>query len=165
MRRTLGPPVLITTLLAALLATGLSGCGGDEVASDDASSRTSPGTGHTDSTPVRLVSQSAAGGEVDQHPTVLDDARAVERFGAQFRTDAMRDALRSAVARIDVPDGETLVGAVVALGCDVPSGARVHGEGDGLEIVPFEPATTHPECFVAVTTVALVSVDSALLPD
>lgn len=163
MRRTLGPPFLITTLLAALLATGLSGCGTEEVAPDGAPSRTSPDLGHVMYTQVRLVSQSAAGGMVDRHPTVLDDAQAVERFAAQFRTDAMRDEVKAKAVRIDVPDGHTLVGAVVALGCDVPSGIGVDGEGDSLEIVPTKPATTHPECLVAVTTVALVIVDSALL--
>lgn len=162
MRRLLGP-----VLLATLLATGPAGCGTDEVATDGSPTPTGPGrdqgTGRVEQTRVELVSRSAAGGEVDGHPTVLDDAPAVRRFAAQFRTDAMRDGVRAAAARIDVPDGETLVGAVVMLGCDVPPGVRLHGEGDSLEIVPLEPATTHPECLVAVTTVALVSVDSAQL--
>lgn len=160
MRRTPGP------FLLALLCTGLlAGCGTDEVASDGSASHQGARTDHVEHTQVALVSQSAAGGEVDLRPTVLDDARAVERFSAQFRTDAMRDELRAAVAGSDVPDGETLVGAVVTLGCDVPSGVRVQNEGDGLEIMPLEPATTHPECLVAVTTVALVGVDSGLLAD
>lgn len=167
MRRTLGPflPALLVPalLVTGLLATGLAGCADDEVASDDGPSRTAPGTGHVAYTEVRLVSRSAVGGEVDRRPTVLDDAQDVERFAAQFRTRAMRAEVSGAVARSDVPDGRTLVGAVVALGCDVPSGVRVRGEGDSLEIVPLEPATTHPECLVAVTTVALVSIDSAML--
>lgn len=160
MRRTLGP-----FLLALLCAGLLAGCGADEVAPDGSPSQPGPSAGHVEYTEIGLVSQSAAGGQVDLRPTVLDDSRTVERFAAQFRTDAMRDELRRAVAGSDVPDGETLVGAVVTLGCDVPSGVRVRGEGGALEIVPLEPATTHPECLVAVTTVALVSVDPALLPD
>ena len=157
MRRALG-----LLLLASLLSTGLlTGCATDEVRS--APEDSPPRTGRVEFTQVALVSRSAAGGEVDERATVLEGPRAVQRFAAQFRTDAMRDALRAAVAGSDVPDGETLVGAVVMLGCDRPAGVSVARRGGGLEIVALAPATTHPECFVAVTTVALVSVDSALL--
>ena len=160
MRRTLGPLLLATLLSAALLA----GCGTDEAASPRASS-SSPESGPVKSTQVALLSRSAAGGAVDKRAVVLDGPAAVDEFVGQFRTDAMRQDVRAAVASTDVPAGTTLVGAVVAVGCNVPSGVTAQSRDDGVALVPLEPTTTHRECLVAVTTVALVLVDSVAAHD
>ena len=162
MRRTLGP-LLLATLFSSLFSTGLlTGCGTDGAASPRGSSPSSSREpGSVKSMQVALFSRSAAGGEVDERAVVLDGAAAVHEFVGRFRTDAMRQDVREAVASTDVPAGMTLVGAVVAVGCDVPSGVTVQSRDDGVALVPLEPTTTHRECLVAVTTVALMLVGSA----
>lgn len=161
-------------LVAVLSASALSGCGSDPGPAGDAGgSRATDGTGGTgspaptggpvDFTTVALVSSVNAGGRVSPRATVLDDARAVAAFSEQFRSDAMAVRLRQEVARADVPSGRTLVGAVVAIGCDVPPGVDVQRLGDGLAITPQEVPSPLPECLAPVTTVALVSVDARLV--
>ena len=156
MRRTLGP-----LLLAVLLTTGLAaGCGnGDGTATDRASSTTAP-TGTASPETIGLVSQSAGGGRVNEHATVLDDDAAVAAFSRQFRTDAVRNRIELAIRKAHLSSGTTVVGAVVSIGCDVPPGVEVQGSGDAVTITPKEVASPLEECLVPVTTVALVAVDS-----
>jgi hypothetical protein len=152
MRRTLGP-----LLLTLLLASGpLTACGADQA--ETATDATAPSSA-VDATTVALVSRSAAGGRVSTEPAVLDDEAAVAAFTKQLRGPA-RQRVARAIAKADVPDGRTLLGAVVAVGCDVPPGVTVHAQGDGLEITADPVSTPRQECLVAVTTVALVTVDS-----
>jgi hypothetical protein len=155
MRRTLGP-----LLLSLFLAAGpLTACGDDggQTATDTS---TPDHTVSGDATTVALVSRSAAGGRVSTEPVVLDDEQAVASFTEQFRTREARQRITRAVARADVPDGQTLVGAVVAVGCDVPPSVSVHAQDGGLTIAADPVPSPQQECLVAVTTVALVAVDS-----
>ena len=164
MRRTLGP-LLLTALLTCGLATGCGDDGGG-VATDATGSADRPGSGSPTSdgavefTKIALIGQSGAGGRVDQHATVLDDGAAVAAFSRQFRTDGVRHRIETAIGKADVPSDRSVVGAVVSLGCDVPPGVSVHGTGDALTITPMKVASPKPECLVAVTTIALVSVPS-----
>ncbi len=157
-------------MMTTVLATGLlAGCGSgqsDEHADDtsDTAHASSPaGDGTVDFTQVALVSQTAVGGKVNERATVLDDADAVARFSRQFTRASMGVALSSEVAGADVPDGQTLVGAVVSVGCDVPPDVTVQDTGAGLSIVAQKVESPLEECFAAVTTVALVTVDSDAL--
>lgn len=158
-------------MLSAVLATGLlAGCGSgqsDERADDPGatpSASSSPaGDGPVEFTEVALVSQSAVDGEVDTRATVLDGPDAVDEFSLQFTRPSMGEELAAEVARADVPEGQTLVGAVVSIGCDVPPGVTVESAGDGVAIVAQKVASPLKECFAAVTTVALVAVDSDLV--
>ncbi|MFC4783527.1 hypothetical protein ACT8ZV_03575 [Nocardioides sp. MAHUQ-72] len=170
MRRTLGPLLLSLVLASGLLA----GCGddGSGTATDDGSPSASEspsesgspiGNGTVDFTQVALISQSGAGGRASQRPTVLDDEAAVGAFARQFRTDAVGNRIEQAIAKADVPDDQTVLGAVVAVGCDVPPGVTVHRMGDGLAVTAMKVRKPLPECLVAVTTVALVAVDSDVL--
>ena len=166
MRRAIGT----LGLVAALSAATLTGCGSDTGGSNGAGSTAStatapasPTAGPVDFTQVALVSSVNAGGRVSPRATALDDAAAVAAFSEQFRSDAMAVRLRQEVAAADVPTGRTLVGAVVAIGCDVPPGVSVQRLGDGLAITPQEVTDPLPECLAPVTTVALVSVDAALV--
>ena len=162
MRRTLGP-LFLTALLTCGLATG---CGDDGTATDstgagDRSGSSKPaGDGTVEFTKIALIGQSGAGGRVDQHATVLDSDAAVAAFSRQFRTASAQHRIETAISKADVPSDRAVVGAVVSLGCDVPPGVTVHGTGKALTITPMEVASPKPECLVAVTTIALVSVPS-----
>lgn len=166
MRRTLG-----TILLVSLLAGPLFGCGSDETASDPATTSSSP-TGSTsaglpdgpvDSTLVELVSQTAAGGKVSERATVLAETADVADFVEQFKTGKLGGELMAAAEGAEVAQGQELVGAVVALGCDVPPGVSVQAVDGVLTITPLKVKSPLQECFAPVTTVALVSVDASLV--
>ena len=167
MRPTLGP-----LLLTALLTTALTaGCGSDDSTVSDQGSPDSSGSGSIGSgglagngavefDQVALVSQSGAGGRVGERATVLDDSAAVTAFTQQFRTDAVANRIESEIRKADVPDDQTVLGAVVSVGCDVPPGVAVQRVSSGIVITPMKVKSPLQECLVAVTTVALVAVDS-----
>ena len=166
MRRTLGP-----LLLTALLTTALTaGCGSDDSTVSDQGSPSPSGSGSIGSggltgngvefDEVALVSQSGAGGRVGERATVLDDSAAVTAFTQQFRTDAVANRIESEIRKADVPDDQTVLGAVVSVGCDVPPGVAVQRVSSGIVITPMKVKSPLQECLVAVTTVALVAVDS-----
>ncbi len=156
MRRTLGP-----LLLTALLTTALTaGCGSDDSTVSDQGSPSPAGDGAVEFDQVALVSQSAAGGRVGERATVLDDSAAVASFSRQFQTDAVANRIESEIRKADVPDDQTVLGAVVSVGCDVPPGVSVQRVGGAIVVTPMKVKSPLQECLVAVTTVALVAVDS-----
>lgn len=167
MQRTLGRTptrALLVLVLSALVLLG--GCGsrsgGAGSATDTAGSTpATPGSqGTTGAGPqqVALVTQTAAGGRVGAKPAHLGTPAAVDRFTAQFRGSALADKVTAAVRRADVPEDRVLLGAVVAVGCDIPPGVRVEHAGDGLRIVAEPVRSPRPECLAPMTTVAVVSV-------
>ena len=177
MRRTLGV-LLLTAALATAALSGCAGDGGDTRAEDAASGTASaspsdvpsaapsgaPSTGGAvDFTEVAMLSETAAGGEVEHRATVLDDATAVNGFAAQFETGAMSDELTTAVREADVAEGQELAAAVVSIGCDVPPGVTVQKLEGGVAILPLKVKSPLKECFAPVTTVALVAVDESAL--
>jgi hypothetical protein len=182
MRRTLGA-LLLTAALATAALAGCADDGGDTRA-EDAASGTASGSpssaspsdlpsaapsgapsrrGAVDFTEVALLSETAAGGEVEHRATVLDDASAVNGFAAQFETGAMSDELTTAVREADVAEGQELAAAVVSIGCDVPPGVTVQKLEGGVAILPLKVKSPLKECFAPVTTVALVAVDESAL--
>ena len=177
MRRTLGA-LLLTAALATAALAGWADAGGDTRAEDAASGTSSaspsdlpsaapsgaPSTpGAVDFTEVALLSETAAGGEVEHRATVLDDASAVNGFAAQFETGAMSDGLTTAVREADVAEGQELAAAVVSIGCDVPPGVTVQKLEGGVAILPLKVKSPLKECLAPVTTVALVAVDESAL--
>ena len=108
-------------------------------------------------TEVTVVSATAGGGEVADRVTVLADDEAVTAYAEQFR-GGMVGKLTSAAERIEVPDGHVLVAAVVAVGCDIPHDVEVTGTGADAEFVLEKDMSPIPECFAAVTSVALAAV-------
>jgi hypothetical protein len=177
MRRTLGA-LLLTAALATAALAGCADDGGDTRAEDAASGAASaspsdlpsaapsgaPSTrGAVDFTEVALLSETAAGGEVEHRATVLDDASAVNGFAAQFETGAMSDGLTTAVREADVAEGQELAAAVVSIGCDVPPGVTVQKLEGGVAILPLKVKSPLKECLAPVTTVALVAVDESAL--
>ena len=112
-----------------------------------------------DFTEVVLASETNAGGEVSPRPTVLDSPAAVEDFASGLE-GRLADEIRSAAVDADVPDGQVLVGAVVALGCDVPPGVGVTRTPEGIEVTALKVAKPKQECFAPVTSVSLLTVDA-----
>ena len=167
--------ILLGPLLVALLV--LTGCGsesggpgagrGSESAgglpATTAATSALPADGPIDHEVVALVSGSAAGPtQVDSQVAALPDAEAVRDFASGFRGALDGEVVRAA-GQADVPSGQTLVGAVVAVGCEPPT--RVHVRMAGGELsVTADPVLSRRRCFVAVTTVALVTVPSEAAP-
>jgi hypothetical protein len=156
MRRPLGP-LFLTLLLTPLLA----GCGSSSPGPvEDVDHPDPSGTDPVSFTEVALVSQSAAGGHVGRRATVLDSQAAVAAFTRQFRVDSVGHRIETAIRKSDPPKDQTVVGQVVAVGCDEPTSVRVKPRNHGLTIVADPVPSPHEECLVPVTTVAVVTVDS-----
>jgi hypothetical protein len=165
--KTLLGPALPVVLLAALLA----GCGDatSDSASDPAPDRTRP-TATTSTMPtldpssglepqtIAIVSQTAVGGQVDLNAVPLADDAAQQEFVAQFNRPGMARKIARTVASATVPEGYTVMGAVVMVGCDVPPDVMVTQSPDGWVITPEPVASPLKECFAAVTSVAVVAV-------
>jgi hypothetical protein len=135
-------PLLGTTLLVLAL---LGGCADDEPSAP---------LGGPAPPSMSVVHATAAGGEVADEVTVLKDDAAVAEYAGRFR-GALPDKIARAAAGLEVPAGHELVAAVVAVGCDVPTGVDLVGEGADATFVPQKVVSPHPECFAPVTTVAL----------
>ena len=160
MRRFLG-----TLSLACLLA--LAGCAdsSSSTASDQAQSPT-PSPTFSDPAPsepltVAIVSETAAGGEVDEQAVAMDDEEARAAFTGQFQRGSLPEKISSAIGSADVPEGYAVWGAVVAIGCDVPEAVIATPSGDGWVFEPQMPSETMQECFAPVTSVALVAVPAS----
>ena len=175
MRRLLG-----SALPTLLLVAALGACGDEDggTASDDstptatptASPTTSPTASPTtsDSPPkdgpgdevdfdlVDTITVTAAGGAVMPTAVALTDEASVAGFNAQFESDDMVQQIQHAVAGVDVPDGQALYAAVVAIGCDSPTDVTVRDVGAGLVITAGKVPSPMQECFAPMTTVALV---------
>ena len=174
MRRLLGsvlPALLLVTVLA-------SGCGDDEAdtatddptpAASDSPTPTDPPTDTPTGTPtdapdgdqvdfelVDTITVTAAGGAVSAIAIPMSDEASVEEFNAQFESDDMVQQVKGAVAHADVPEGQELYAAVVAIGCDSPTDVTVTGAGAGLVITAVKVPSPQLECFAPMTTVALV---------
>ena len=146
MRRTLG-------IIALLLA--LAACGSDQESANDAPD---PGVGPA-MTQVALLTGTSAGGEVTTEPTVLADDAAVQEYADQFRNDELGGEIVTTAAKTEVPDGQQLAAAVVAVGCEVPTRVVATGTDEDVALNAVLPSPTK-ECFAPITTVALV-----LLPE
>ena len=165
MNRLLGPSLLAVVLLAGCGDASSSGAVTDTTGASPStgtptsSASPSPTKGGTslDFQTVALVSQTAAGGTVDGNAVLLDDQAAREDFVAQFERRGMDRKIQQAIASATVPSGYSLLGAVVAIGCDVPPGVIVTQSPDGYVITAQKVPSPLQECFAPVTTVAIVA--------
>jgi hypothetical protein len=162
---------LLGTLLAIVLL--LAGCGNDggndatNDAANDPGNTAGDSSGQATEGPIEpgevvFVSESAVGGSVSTTATPLEDEQSVSEFAEQFEDPRMGARLAEEVAKIDVPDGDALVAAVVAVACDAPTEVSVEATPDGVE-VSSPPVKTDKQCLVPVTTVALVTVPESSL--
>ena len=90
----------------------------------------------------------------------MDDEASLQAFTRQFERGALNEKIAQAVAGATVPEGYTLMGAVVAIGCDVPTSVTVTEGPEGWVFEPVMPSKTMQECFAPVTSVAVVAVPS-----
>jgi hypothetical protein len=97
----------------------------------------------------------SAGGVVTTRPTPIADKSAAIAYAADFRNDHLQGEIVDAVAGAEVPDGQQLAAAVVAIGCEVPTKVIGSGELDDITLRAVVPSPTK-ECFAPITTVALV---------
>lgn len=109
-------------------------------------------------TTTRIISVSNADGEVSPRPVPLEDRAALDDFVSGFGAD-LGPQVRDAVRGIDVPAGQTLMGAVVAVGCDEPTGIELAQTFDGYEVTGIVPKVG-VQCMVAMTSVALFLVET-----
>jgi hypothetical protein len=155
-------------LLMALL---LAGCGdssdADGRADDPAPTSSGPtSSGPTSSGPseagepaedgrlVEIVHATAVDGRVSTMPAPIGDAEAIADFSAQFTRPVLQAELLRVVRSNPPAPGRQLVGAVVAVGCDVPDDvAYVDGEVHAMKVK--DPLR---ECFAPVTSVAVLEV-------
>ena len=162
MRNTLG--ILAAT---ALLLT--AGCGedGPDTATDQPTETQSnqPTDNPTDkptdkSDVVAILSSSAAGGVTSKAAIDVGTSAGIQRLVGSLRGNALAHQVRAKVAATDIPAGQRLMGAVVNIGCDVPTGVSVTGGPGKPRLQPIFTGKRLPECLVAVTTIALVFVDA-----
>jgi hypothetical protein len=113
-------------------------------------------SGDADAVAVGVVSASHADGEVSQYAIVLRGRRQVRGFVAPLAPH-LQGEVRRAVRTADVPDGRLLFGAVVAIGCDTPTGITVDHTWDGYQVTAQVPKSGI-QCLVPVTSVALFHV-------
>ena len=160
--------------VASALVLLVAGCGDTSSDTADDPTPTSSGTptaSPTDDAPtptpteaavdfqeIAIISQTAAGGEVDNAAVRLDDQAARETFLMQFNRPGFGTEIGEQIAAATVPEGHVLLGAVVSIGCDVPPGVNVTVGPDGWFIYPQKVASPLQECFAPVTSVALVAV-------
>ncbi len=165
--------LLGSVLPALLLATVLAACG-DETAEDPAGSEPtvttsspggtggvdepegSEGPGAVDFDLVDAITVTAAGGEISEVAVPLPDEGSVDEFVSQFESGDMAQQVRDAVAGADVPEGQAVYAAVVAIGCDAPTDIAVTDSDAGLVIGALKVPSPLPECFAPMTTVAVV---------
>ncbi|WP_122816458.1 hypothetical protein [Nocardioides pantholopis] len=106
---------------------------------------------------VALLSEPVAGGSSSPVATRLDGQEGVETLTAELG-GRLAAKVADAVSGADVPAGEALYGAIVAVGCDVPAGVTVSREGAQVLVTPDKPTGRPPECYAPITTVAVVRV-------
>jgi hypothetical protein len=163
MRHTLG--ILVAT--TALLLTAACGDDGPDTASDQP---TEPEKSQPTQTPtqkptqssevVAILSSSAAGGHASKAAVDVGTSAGIDRLVANLRGNALANQVRAKVAATDIPAGQRLMGAVVSVGCDVPTGVSVTGGAGGVHLQPMFTGERLPECLVPVTSIALVLVEA-----
>ena len=158
MKRLLGPALLTVLLVLAGCGDSTSDSASDPpsqpsstTASDEPTEAAAPQT-------IAIVSQTAAGGEVDLNAVPVDDDAALQEFTAQFNKAGLEEKIATAVAGATVPEGYTVMGAVVSIGCDVPPDVSVEQGPDGWVVTPHKVPSPLQECFAPVTSVAIVAV-------
>jgi hypothetical protein len=135
MRRTLG---------ALAVAVALTGCG------DDLEQTVSP---PPEAHPVTLVHATAGGGHPESRATDVSDRSGLTAYVRQFSDELAAKVTRAAGAAA----GRPVLAQVVAVGCDVPAGARLEDD----VIVPAKVDAPRPECLAPVTTVGVVALSGS----
>jgi hypothetical protein len=158
MKRLLGPALLAALMLLAGCGDSTSGSASDPTSQPSSTSSPDEPTEAAAPQTIAIVSQTAAGGEVDLNAVPVDDDAALQEFAAQFKQAGLEEKIATAVAGATVPEGYTVMGAVVSIGCDVPPDVSVEEGPDGWVVTPHKVPSPLQECFAPVTSVAIVAV-------
>lgn len=162
--------VRVSMLGLTVGALVLAGCGADETAVDPSGSPSgTAGSVSPSSSPpspatakvLRLLSGTAAGGQVDGTVVPLTTPAEVAAFVRQFRGHPLGTQVRRFARHVSLGPGLVLVGSVVAVGCDVPTEVAIGTTPLAMEAEPVPSPL--PECLAPVTTVALAAVDPSLV--
>ncbi|WP_426242085.1 hypothetical protein [Nocardioides sp. LHG3406-4] len=185
MRRNLGIPSLG---LATLLTLGLAACAQDpnDSATDPSSETSQAGEPSTEASEpseqptdepspeigddgpvpfsqVAMLTNTEEGGTVSTTPVPLDSEAAVEEFASQFTGARMAEDIRAAVATApEIDADQTLVGAVLVIGCDRPTALRVERVDGAVQVSPVM-SKRQVQCFATMTSVAILVVDTVKL--
>ena len=152
MRRSLGAVVLAVAVV-------LAGCG-DEQTGGEADKEP---LGLIDFELVEMVTETNVGGIQSPGAIPLADVSAVQQFSAQFDDDRMATRLVQLIEGLQVPDDQAAYAAVVAIGCEVPPDVTVTSTDTGILIEGTKSDLKPVECLAAMTTVAVVLVDEAIV--
>lgn len=189
MTRRLGMPrlgdLLTTAILTpAILTTVLAGCADPGDMGQDANPTESSTATPTDPTPtdptqspestepttndsawtqLRIINITSAGGAVRPRLSPLQTPAQIDSFTRQLASPAAGQRVRKVIDRVQVPSGQRLMGAVVALGCEPPTEVTVQTDVAGRPRISAEVAPVNVQCFAAITSVALVSVRADLV--
>ena len=158
MKRLLGPALLAVLLLLAGCGDSTSDSASDPASQPSSTTASDEPTEAAAPQTIAIVSQTAAGGEVDLNAVPVDDDAALQEFTAQFNKAGLEEKIATAVAGATVPEGYTVMGAVVSIGCDVPPDVSVEQGPDGWVVTPHKVPSPLQECFAPVTSVAIVAV-------
>lgn len=158
--RTHGAALLLASLLLVGCGEETAPTAADPTTSSPSPSEPSMSTGDPVQRPsvVAMVSQPDAGGRVSATPVPVADDAALSDFADQFEGRMARE-LSAAAAGATVPEGQTLLAAVVDISCMPPLNVHVAVGDGGVAVHPVKdkPTGRGPACQVPVTTVALVT--------
>ncbi|KAA1425890.1 hypothetical protein [Nocardioides antri] len=147
--------LLLLTLSLALTACGdEAGDSADDAASVPPSATPSSDVGEPEV--ITILSGSAAGGEVAEEATPLEDEQDITRYVEQFESPSFAADLADAVRVVPLAEGRVAGAAVIAIGCDVPSKATVTEEDGAFVVTPGKIVKPHQECYAPVTSVAVL---------
>ena len=139
---------------ALVLVAALTGCSGDSDDTAEDRATRSPVSG--DPEVVAIVGGVAAAGDASRTVTVLDSDRALDQYLEQFRSPEFAADVRAAVETNPPADGRVLGAAVLEVSCDIPPSATVTEQDGQYVVTPGKVVSPHPECYAAVTSVAVV---------
>ena len=143
------------TLLGALALVGLLGClsacGGEDEARDPVRTadveRVQPKV-------LTVLHAPSSAGDVDPTPVDVSTSEELDSFVQRLGDGDLADEVRSYVE--GRPSQDDLYAAIIAIGCDTPD-AVVKGVPPDWQVVAAKVEDPLPECFVAHTSVAIVT--------
>jgi len=140
-----------------LLASVLGGCGDSADPDSGPDSGTPSSTAPAEPTVVGVWSATAAGGRRTGPAVDVSTGKGREALLGGLRGPLVTD-VSAAIDAAAVSDGQRLVGGIVSIGCGTLTGATVVQRNGGVAFEPVFAVKPPPECFAAVTGVALALV-------
>ncbi len=159
MKRLLGTCLFALALLAGCADSSSSSVADEPTQSQSPTPSESPSSEPTEAEPmtIAILSETAAGGDVDENAVRLDVEESRQVFLGQFERGGLQEKIEAAIEAAAIPEGYAVWAAVVWIGCDVPTDVTATPSGDGWVLDPKLPTKTMQECFAPVTSVALVA--------